>query len=639
MPGSRATRAAPPVWWRFWWLLNEPRPSSNAFGVAVAAALLVVATVVVCSLNELTGTIGRFGTIYLLGVLVVSVTSNFWLSVGMSVASAVAFAYFRNWPDGHIAPLDVQTWLLIGVFLLVGLSANTFASLARVGERFFDLSSDLLCISSAQRVIRVNPAFAKTLGYPRADLASRPFLDLVDPLDQESLRDVFTQLPGSAEPARFENRLICSDGSRRWIEWSVVWHRGLFYAVGRDVTERRRQQDELRNANSVIEASRDELRSLAEQQSALRRVATLVARGSGPAEVFSAVAEEMARCLSIDNAEVFRYENDDTALVVASYAEPGEPHIPAGERVTLEGDNVAAVVLHTGRPARLDNYDDAAGTLAARLRTMGVRSRVGAPIVVDEQLWGMAVVGWSRPRPLPPDTEARIAEFADLVATAIAAATTRTELVASRARIVAAADQARRRLERDLHDGAQQRLVSLALQLRLAEDSTPAELLDHKRQLSEILSGLTAASDELREISRGIHPAILSKGGLDPALKTLARRCTIPVSLDVAINQRFPDHVEVATYYVVAEALTNAAKHAQAGEVTVSTRHDDDRLYLSIRDDGVGGADSRKGTGLIGLADRVEALGGHIQVVSPIGRGTSLQITIPLSAGSAPEQG
>jgi signal transduction histidine kinase len=192
-------------------------------------------------------------------------------------------------------------------------------------------------------------------------------------------------------------------------------------------------------------------------------------------------------------------------------------------------------------------------------------------------------------------------------------------------------------LERDLHDGAQQRLVSLALQLRLAEDSTPEEMPEHKHQLSEIRSGLTAASYDLREISRGIHPAILSKGGLGPALKTLARRSTVPVNLDVAISRRFPDQVEVTTYYVVAEALTNAAKHAHAAEVTVSARNDDKGLHLSIRDDGVGGADYRKGTGLIGLADRVEALGGHIQVVSPIGRGTSLQITIPVSAGSAPE--
>jgi signal transduction histidine kinase len=385
------------------------------------------------------------------------------------------------------------------------------------------------------------------------------------------------------------------------------------------------------DARFQLQASRDALGVLARQQAALRRVATLVARGVSQADVFTAVAEEMARCLGVENAEVFRYEPDGGAVIVASYAEPGEPHLPVGENVTLEGDNVAAAVLRTSRPARMDDYGRASGSLAGRLREMGVRCRVGAPIVVDERVWGMAVVGSSRAEPLPVDIEDGIAEFAELVATAIAAATTRTDLIASRARIVTAGDEARRRLERDLHDGAQQRLVSLGLQLRMAEDSTPPELQDHKQQLAEIVSGLTAVSEDLQEISRGIHPAILSRGGLTPALKTLARRSAIPVTLDLTIDRRFADPIEVATYYVVAEALTNAAKHAQASEVTVSARSDADNLYLVIRDDGIGGADPGKGSGLIGLKDRVEALGGQIEVSSPTGRGTSLRITIPLN--------
>jgi PAS domain S-box-containing protein len=324
--------------------------------------------------------------------------------------------------------------------------------------RFFDLSPDLLCITAPDHLVRVNPAFSQALGYSDDDLASRPYLDLVDPEDRNTAREILARLPGSDEPARFENRLICSDGSRRWVEWNVVWHRDLYYAAGRDITERRRRQDELNRA----------------------------------------------------------------------------------------------------------------------------------------------------------------------------AATTQAELIASRTRLVAAADEARRRLERDLHDRAQQQLVSLVLHLRLAEDSLAPELADQKRQLAQILSGLTAVSDDLREISRGIHPAILSKGGLGVALKTLARRSTVPVNLDVAIGRRFADPVEVATYYVVAEALTNAAKHAKASEVTVGARHDDDALYLSIRDDGVGGADFRTGSGLIGLRDRIEALGGQLQIESPPGQGTSLHITIPV---------
>jgi signal transduction histidine kinase len=251
--------------------------------------------------------------------------------------------------------------------------------------------------------------------------------------------------------------------------------------------------------------------------------------------------------------------------------------------------------------------------------------------VVDEHVWGTAVVGTSRAGPLAADTETQIAEFAELVATAIAAATTHDDLIASRARIVAAADDARRRLERDLHDGAQQRLVSLGIQLRLAEASVPAELQSVTDRLSGIVSGLTAASEELRQISRGIHPAILAKGGLGPALKTLARRCPVPVTLDVAIERRLPESVEVAAYYVVAEALTNTAKYAQPSEVTVCATVRDAALCLSITDDGIGGADSRNGSGLIGLTDRIGALGGRLQITSPPGSGTSLHATIPLA--------
>jgi PAS domain S-box-containing protein len=390
-----------------------------------------------------------------------------------------------------------------------------------------------------------------------------------------------------------------------------------------------------------LQAGRDSLRELAEnlsvlarQQAALRRVATLVARGVSQSEVFSAVAEEMAGCLDVENAEVFRYDDDDGAaiLVVASYAAPGVPHLSVGERLNTEGDNVSAVVWRTGQAARMDSWEGAVGPVAERVRELGMRSRIGAPIVVDERLWGMAVVGTIQPDPLPPDTEGRIAEFAELVATAIAAATARAELIASRARIVVAADHARRRLERDIHDGAQQRLISLGLKLRLAEESVPPERDDLKRMLSEAVSGFTDVFTELQEISRGIHPAILSTGGLPAAFKTLARRSAVPVNLDVAIEQRLPDSVEVAAYYVVAEALANAAKHAHASQVKVRAHATDESLNLFISDDGVGGADSRKGSGLIGLKDRIEVLGGRIQFASPPGGGTALDITIPRAA-------
>jgi signal transduction histidine kinase len=417
---------------------------------------------------------------------------------------------------------------------------------------------------------------------------------------------------------------------------------GVARLRGAEADQRRRE----------VEASRDELGVLAELQASLRRVATLVARGVTPSAVFSAVAVELARCRGVsDHSVLFRYEPDGAGVVLAvgqgdPYDAAAEKALPAnvvegskveglkkeylGERLSLEGESVAAKVFRTGRAARLDRHEDAPGSVAARFRALGIRTAVGAPIIVDGRLWGAAIVGSSRSEPLPPDTEARVGDFADLVATAIANAQTRAELTASRARIVAAGDDARRRFERDLHDGAQQRLVSLGLELRTAEACVPAELRPLKEQISHIVTSVAEISEEVREISRGIHPAILSKGGLGPALKALARRSTVPVELDLRVDRRLPDPAEVAAYYVVAEALTNAAKHARASAVSVFVEAEGAHIDLSIQDDGIGGANAADGSGLTGLIDRVEALGGTMHIANHAGSGTSLLVKIPL---------
>jgi signal transduction histidine kinase len=376
------------------------------------------------------------------------------------------------------------------------------------------------------------------------------------------------------------------------------------------------------------EASRDQLGVLAEQQAALRRVATLVARGVTPTDVFSSVAMELARFLGVSTSALLRYQADGASLLLAAHDEAGLIDMPIGERFSLEDQNLAATVLRTGRAARID-YQNAAGSTAARMRTLGIRSGVGAPVVVQGRMWGAALVGSSRPEPLPSNTEARVTEFADMVATAIADAENRAELTASRARIVAAADAARRGFERDLHDGAQQQLIALGLLLRSAAASLPSDPQSAKEQIVRVVDDLAGLSADLREISHGIHPAILSNGGLGPALKTLARRSTIPVELDLGVNRRFPDAAEVAAYYVVAEALTNAAKHAHASQVNVNTETDGANLRLEVRDDGIGGADTGKGSGLTGLMDRVEALGGHMQISSQVGNGTTISVEIP----------
>jgi signal transduction histidine kinase len=378
------------------------------------------------------------------------------------------------------------------------------------------------------------------------------------------------------------------------------------------------------------EAHRDEMRVLADQQAALRRVATLVARGVAPSEVFSAVADELAWCLGVCHATLVRYGSDGAATILAAHHEIEGVKVRVGERFSLADESVASKVYRVGRAARVDSHDGAGGA-AAYIRELGLQSGVGAPIVVDGHVWGAAIIGSSRPEPLPPDSETRICDFADLVATAIANAETRTQLAASRARIVTAGDEARRRLERDLHDGAQQRLVSLGLQMRMIEGSIP-DRPDLDEQISDVVRGLTGVSEELQELSRGIHPAILSRGGLGPALKTLARRSAVPVELHLTVDRRLPESAEVAAYYVVAEALTNVAKHAQASQVDVTVDAQAAGLHLLIQDDGVGGADADNGSGLVGLQDRVEAHGGSIEISSPPGGGTSLRATIPFDA-------
>ncbi|HWE10754.1 MAG TPA: GAF domain-containing protein [Solirubrobacteraceae bacterium] len=376
--------------------------------------------------------------------------------------------------------------------------------------------------------------------------------------------------------------------------------------------------------------SRAALARLAEEQAALRRVATLVARGAAPEEVFAAVAKEAGRLFLVDVVNMNRYEYDGTYTIVAS--EGGR--FPVGGRWALGGKNGTTLVFETGRPARIDSYAAASGQGGVGSHDRGIRSAVGTPIIVEGHLWGVLGVATTLEQPLPADTEARLASFTELVATAIANAQSRAELMASRARLVAAADESRRQIERDLHDGTQQELVSLTLELRAAEAKEPTDVGELRAQLARTARGLGGVLEELREISRGIHPAILSMDGLERALRVLARRSALPVELDLHAEGRLPKQVEVAAYYVVSEALTNATKHAHASVVNVELEADDAIVRLAIRDDGIGGADPRQGSGLVGISDRIQALGGTLQVTSPAGNGTTVLIAIPVEGQS-----
>jgi signal transduction histidine kinase len=379
--------------------------------------------------------------------------------------------------------------------------------------------------------------------------------------------------------------------------------------------------------------AREELRAIADEQTALRRVATLVARGAPPSSVFAAVAEEVGRLLEADFTVLARYDADDTATVVGSWSRLGEA-LAVGTRTPPGGHNTTTLVFQTGRPARIDDFAaDDASAVTSIVRSFGVGSAVGAPIAVEGRLWGVMQVAWSREAGLSVDTEVRLADFTELVATAIANAQAHAELTASRARIVATADHTRRRIERDLHDGAQQRLVLLALQLRAAQAAVPADRNQLAAELDRAVAGLDDALEELRELARGIHPATLAEGGLTSALKALARRSAVPVQLRLGTRARLPERVEVTAYYVVAEALTNTAKHAGASIVHVDLDADAGLVRLGIRDDGVGGADPTRGSGLVGLKDRVEATGGTLRVDSRPGQGTELLVELPLDAG------
>lgn len=389
-------------------------------------------------------------------------------------------------------------------------------------------------------------------------------------------------------------------------------------------------QARLRAAES--EQRRREADALARQQASLRRVATLVARGADPIDVYPVAVVELATGLDVEHVTLLQYEPDGDCTVLAAHDSSDREKLQVGERLSLDGDSVAVQIRRTGVVARIDDHTDVEGTIASRIKALGVRSGVGAPVTVGSTTRGALIIGSVRAEPMPQGTEARVCDFADLVGTAIANAETRAELKASRARVVAAADHARREIERNLHDGAQQRIVSLGLGLRALEASVPEEQHTVRKQLDNLVNGMADLYTELQELSRGIHPAILTKGGLGPAIKTLARRSVVPVRLTVDVDRRLPESTEAAAYYVIAEALTNTAKHAEASEVTVRAGFDGGDLRLEVADDGIGGATSGGGTGLIGLKDRVEAVSGSLDVTSPASGGTLVVARIPVQS-------
>jgi PAS domain S-box-containing protein len=474
-------------------------------------------------------------------------------------------------------------------------------------ENLFDLSPDLMCLATVDGYFkRVNLAFERTLGYTPEQFVARPILDFVHPEDRERTRTAMGVQAGGGALRQFENRYVCRDGSVRWLQWNTrpAITSGLVAAAARDITDSLRRRE----------------------QAALRRVATVVAHGAAPSDVFTAVAAEIANLLNADLTLIGRYETDATFSYLAAGG-PMQTSSPLGDRLKLGGDNLASNILRSGQPESMSYDDNGSGPIAVFARRLALHSAVGTPILVDGRIWGAMFAGWPQPREISSQTMERLCQITDLVAAAIANAESRSALIESRARVVAAGDDSRRRIERDLHDGAQQRLVTLALRLRSHEAAIPAGL---REVFNDVASGLDEALNDIRELSRGIHPTVLSRSGLGPALRELGRRAPLPTDVAVRIPTRPAERIEIAIYYVVAEALTNIAKHARASQAVVEVDETDGIIRVSVSDDGVGGADLSRGSGLFGLRDRVDALGGTMSVNSPAS-GTTLVVELPRS--------
>jgi signal transduction histidine kinase len=381
----------------------------------------------------------------------------------------------------------------------------------------------------------------------------------------------------------------------------------------------------------VRDATVERLERLLTEQAALRRVAMLVARDAPARVVFESVCEEVAAVLGVTTTNLVRYEDDGTASVVGAWAQEGAPLMPvASIPLPPDGGTVAPRVQRSGRTVRVDDYSGLDDVLARRLRGVGIRSAVGAPIVVAGRLWGAVIAADARAYHLPADAESRISTFAQLITDALANTDAREQLAASRARILKAGDEERRRLGRDLHDGAQQQLVSAVISLQLAQKRWDDR--GRARQLvDDALGHAQAAIGDLRELAAGIHPSVLTDRGLHAALETLGTRAPVPVELVTQLPERLPMSVETTAYFLVAEALTNVGKYARASRASVTVRVAGDELEIEVLDDGVGGANPASGSGLRGLADRVAALRGALDVTSPPGRGTRIHARIALT--------
>jgi PAS domain S-box-containing protein len=500
-----------------------------------------------------------------------------------------------------------------------------------------ETTQSLVCVLDRDgRILLFNEACERATGFRREDVLGRDARDVViPPEEREAFREFLAYVWRTGAPSPQVGHWMTKDGGRRLVAWSNRLMGGSADApaslvtTGIDLTDRepRPGQDE-RALGGDPEAKLAEIGRLATEQSALRRVATLVASEVSPERVFMAVSEQCARVLDVNASAVLRYAGDGTATIVGRHVRDSVDVLRVGERLAADSDSAVGVVRRTGAAARVDDWGGIEGELAETMFRIGYRSAAAAPILVAGSLWGAVAI--ASEDPLPPDSENRLGAYCELASLAVASAQARADLIASRARLVKAGDEQRRKLERNLHDGAQQRLVSVALKLRVAHARLGTDPDVASSLIEDAARELDAGLAELRETARGLHPAILTEHGLRAALDALARRLAIDVAVD-APEERLPEHVEATAYYIVSEALTNVVKHAKAGSARISVRRDGALLRCEVCDDGRGGADASRGTGILGLRDRAEAAGGTLAVASPGGGGTTVTATLPLA--------
>ncbi len=508
---------------------------------------------------------------------------------------------------------------------LAGLSVSVEDFLAAVLET----AVQPIWVVDPDGVIRfANPAACAALGYDRPDeLFGRDSHETIHYKHPDGTRYPAAECPMLLPRAtgdtvsRDLDWFVRRDGSMFAVSYvsapiEMPEGRGAVVAFS-DIEDRLRAERVLREHEAVLAA----------REGALRRIAMLVAGGAASPEVFAAIAAEVAQVLDMALVVIWRNEPDRRSTVAGAWGDRPHP-FQAGTTWPVEERTAAALLPEIGRPSRIDDFGEIGGMIPDAIAETGIRSGIGAAIVVDGEVWGVMGAGVAESEPLRDHSEDRLGEFTELVAMAISNTEARTDLAASRARIVAAADEERRQVVRDLHDGAQQRLVHTIITLKLARRAVRNQPKDIPALLTEALDHAERATAELRELAHGILPAVLTQGGLRAGVDALASRMPVPVENAVSVG-RLPAAVEATAYFVVTESLTNVVKHARAKGAAVMARVEDGTLRVQVRDDGVGGA-RPAGSGLLGLADRLAVLDGQLRVESPTGGGTLVVADIPL---------